>query len=424
MKTKFFNSLLIFAVIGSGFFSNAASDETSPKCGKSVPRLCLGQTVWTQAGSDWTGAFEAEIIGISEDLMKYSVKIKGRNEMYHNRSVEGLGISTIGLCTISRPRICVGDVIYTIQGSAWRHVRASEVTAISHDRSKLTVNIKVSNENYSSSDPNTFSTQTAGRCGTTSPKLCVGDRVKSIQGNAWRGEYDGVVLAVSYDGKSYTIDFDNFDAHNSNVDSNTLRILRRANSLSLESLNIFFSPETDDTVTSIKAMASVVTKERALFLNQIASSVAKEKSETANLFAGLLVSKLIRLSTAQVVKDHFEPQVQNYLTRIQATGWNSIMQIPGNDQTISLAIHVIAAGVRVRNTQAQVSPETEIKLQALVTAAATMGTFAKANALREFLLENMVLINDLVADPRHGAIGSLVADTAQWVHQQFDQGKK
>ena len=247
-------------------------------------------------------------------------------------------------------------------------------------------------------------------CGTTNPKFCVGDKV-----TAWgRGPHE--IVGINATGIGYFTTLDNDLANVSN-----LTLISRAKRTGLDSLNVSMGNEHQDIIETYGQFAKVVTRERAGFAKSLQSQVASLKSGYVDVFSGLLLAKLVRLSTAQVIKDSFEPAVVSYLAEMEKQNWKSVMQVPLSDETVLFAIQVTAAGVRMRNTQAGVSPESEIRLKTLAAAAAKKGTVAKANALRNFLMSNMVLIEDLVADPRHGAIGSLVADTAQWVNKQFEE---
>lgn len=385
MKPILFTLFLsISAYIG---MAHAQGNFQAGVCGKTQPRFCVSETI-RLGNSSYT------ISGVNADG---TYKISGSSSSY-----DAVDLAKTSGCGRTKPSFCHGEVI-RLGNSSYQ---------ISGIRSDGTYLIAGSTSTYEADDL----AKTSGR-GNTKPSFCIGETVRLGNSNYKISGY--LPVSKMYKIAGSTSDYSAADLGKiSNVECPG-----SANGSGVLDFTVSLSFETQDMTEAYGSLSKVTTKERATFLKSLGESIKKSNSGDVNLFAGFLFSKLVRLSTAQVVRDHFEPEVAKFISDLNKSNWKSVMQVPANDQTVSFAIQVIAAGVRVRNSQAQVSPETELKLKTLAAAAAKDGLFAKAIALREFLSENMVLITDLVADPRHGALGSIVADTAEWVHNGFKDKK-
>lgn len=383
---KFYSLNLIGFAILLLVCTEGKTQSSSQRCGESNPRFCVGEVI-RYAGKDQA------ILGVSQNLTTYIVK----DSYGDDTTVAASALGKKSGRGNSNPSFKFGEIVrYAGADRAILGIKNNGQTYI----------VKDSYGDDSSVAPESLGKK-AGR-GQSNPSFHFDElvryagkeqRILAIRNNNYilKDSYgDDTLVAASNIGK-----------------------MRNGNQNTLDSLSVYISNDTQDLFESITSLAKVTTKERSLFLKTLASNLQKSNSGDVNLFAGFLFAKIIRLSTAQVVRDHFEPPLAKYLAELEKSNWKSIQQIAGNEQTISFAIQVIAAGVRVRNTQAGVSPENEIRLKTLAAADAKRGMVAKAIALREFLMANMGMIEDLVSDPRHGAIGSLVADTAQWIHYQF-----
>lgn len=385
--SNIFLSKIVFPLSLIYLSSFAVAQSESKKCTDTNPRFCIGEVIAIESFAHKTITYIAE---------NNKVQLSDwPGTWYETKSLA----KTTG-CGKTNPRFCINETVVI------ESYKNKTIVGIHADGTYL---LDGWNPRYSVD----LLSKTRGR-GQTTPSFCVGETI-TIDGQT--------KLVVGYNPakKAYSL-----DGWAPLYGAGRLRKTDKAfcstqTPAAADEIVISLSLETGDVVEAYQNLARVTSKERSEFLKSIANSVGKLNSGGVNVFAGFLFAKIVRSSTAQVVKDKFEPAVATYVAQMEKTNWTTPLQVEFSDQMVEFATHVVAAGVRTRNTQAALTPQNEIRLKALANAAAKKGTLAKANALKEFLSSNMNLIEDLVADPRHGAIGSLVADTAQWVNKQSEE---
>lgn len=385
-------------------------------CGQTSPRLCVGDTVWTQQGIDgWNGTYEAKITGVSSDLKSYSLKLTQYSDTASNKSIEGLGVTTGRKCSSTNPRICVGDLVYTNSGiGGWNGTYRAKVLALSANYTKVSVALLDYSDKASNKPVSAFAV--TNRCGTSKPKLCVGDQVTTKSGfSGWNGNYHATVVGVSSSLTEYTVKLRDYSDIASNKPVESFSIVSRANPSGLDSMSVYMSTDTQDIVSSFSALASVTTKERADFLNSSSAYITQLNSEDVNIFSGMILAKIIRLSTSRVVQENFVTPAQTFTAELEKNNWKSIDQIEANLRTLDFATRVIYAAVKLKLTMAQVDPKDNQDLLQLGQIAAMTQLSRKIAALQQFCENKRHIVEDLIQDPRHGVLGMVTADVMGWV---------
>lgn len=406
-------TLILFSTIS---LLSSLGFAQSNNCGQTSPRLCVGDIVWTQEGVDgWNGTYEAKVTGVSSDFKSYSVKLTQYNDSASNKTIDGLGVTTGRKCSNTNPRICVGDLVYTNSGVAgWNGTYRAKVLALSANYTKVSVALLDYSDKASNKPVSAFAV--TNRCGTSKPKLCVGDQVTTKSGYAgWNGNYHATVIAVSTNLTDYSVKLRDYSDIASNKPVGSFNIVSRANSTGLDSMSVYMSTDTQDIVSSFSSLASVTTKERADFLNSSSAYITQLNSEDVNIFSGMVLAKIIRLSTSQVVKDNFETPAINFTTELEKNNWKSIDQIEANLRTLDFATRVIYAAVKLKLTMAQVDPKDNQDLLQLGQIAAMTQLSRKIAALQQFCESKRHIVEELIQDPRHGVLGMVTADVMGWV---------
>ena len=131
--------------------------------------------------------------------------------------------------------------------------------------------------------------------------------------------------------------------------------------------------------------------------------------------AGMVIAKIIRLSSSQVVKENFEKAATNFTAALEKTNWKSIDQIEANSRTLDFATRVIYATVKLKLNLANTTFQDNAELAELGRIAATTQLSKKIAALQSFCEAHRYLVDELIQDPRHSVLGMIAADIMGWV---------
>jgi hypothetical protein len=358
--------------------SFAQATDTGRRCGSTSPSFCVGEKV------AFPGYHNSTITGV---LSNGTYQVSGA--YYSSYPPEKIG-KTTG-CGKTNPRFCANEkVVFPGYHNATIIGYTSEGSYI------------VSGAYYSS-----YTAEKIGKtkgCSNTTPRFCANERV-GVNGypNAIALGYtsEGAIIVESAYYSSYTAD--------------KLGKVRSRNSNSVDGLSVYLSTDTEDVTLSYSALASVTTKERADFLNSSSAYLKQLNSEDVNIFAGMVLAKIIRLSTSQVVKDHFETPAVAFTAELAKNNWKSIDQIEANLRTLDFATRVIYAAVKLKLTMAQADPKDNQDLLQLGQIAAMTQLSRKIAALQQFCESKRHIVEELIQDPRHGVLGMVTADVMGWV---------
>ena len=295
-------------------------------------------------------------------------------------------------CGNTQPSFCVGEKVIV---SGYPNAQITGVMS--------TGNYTVSGAYFNEYSPDKMG-KTKG-CGTTTPRFCAGEKV-TISGYP-----NATVIGVNLFTGNYYIS----GAYYSEYSAEKLGKTRSANPNSPESLNVYLSTDTQDIVQTYQALASVTTKERSDFLTSSSAYLTQLNSEDVNIMAGMVIVKIIRLSTSSAVKENFQKPAVDFIAAIEKNNWKSLEQIEANSRTLDFATRVVYAAVKLKLSLADSTHQNNADLAELGRIATTTQLSKKLSGLQAFCESHRFLVDEMIQDPRHGVLGMTTADIMGWV---------
>ena len=370
--------ILFLSLLVGSVLTHAA--QTGERCGNTTPSFCVDETV---AISGYPGAIVTAVMSNGN----YAV-----SGAYNSEYPPSLMGKTKG-CGTTTPRFCMNEDI-VISGYPNSRVIGINLTS---------GNYYVSGA-YNREYPVNLMGKTKG-CGTTTPRFCAGEPV------VISGYPNSLIIGVNLVTGTYYVS----GAYNREYPANLIGKTRSTNPNSPESLNVMMSTDTQDIVQTYQALASVTTKDRSAFLTASSAYLTQMNSEDVNIMAGMVVSKIIRLSTSQVVKDNFDKPALAFIQGLEKSNWKSLDQIEANVRTLDFATRVIFAAVKLKLNLANSTLQDNADLAELGRIAATTQLSKKILSLQNFCESHRMIVDELIQDPRHGVLGMTTADIMGWV---------
>lgn len=354
--------------------------QTSERCGTSNPSFCAGEPVAI------SGYPNAIVTGVMTNG-NYTVS----GAYYSEYAAKDIG-KTKG-CGTTTPRFCMSESV-VISGYPQAKIVGINLT---------TGNYYVTNAYYAE-----YAVKSMGKtkgCGTTTPKFCIGEKA------AINGYPSASVIGINLTNGNYYVT----NAYYAEYSVSSMGKTRSTNPNSPDSLNVYLSTDTQDIVQTYQALASVTTNERSDFLLSSSAYLTQLNSEDVNIMAGMVVAKIIRLSTSQAVKENFEKPANEFIAAIEKNNWKALDQIEANSRTLDFATRVVYAAVKLKLSLADSSHQNNADLAELGRIAATTQLSKKLSGLQAFCESHRSLVDELIQDPRHGVLGMTTADIMGWV---------
>lgn len=358
--------------------SFAQSTDSGRRCGSTTPSFCVGEKV------AFPNYHNATITAVLNDG-KYQVS----DAYYSAYAAADIG-KTTG-CGKTTPRFCAGEKV------VFPNYHNAKIVGYTSSGTYI-----VSDAYYSSYTPEKIG-KTKG-CSNTTPRFCANEPV------GVSNYPDAIALGYTSLGSIIVA-----NGYYSAYEAKSLGKKRSRYGNNIDSLSVYLSTDTEDVTLSYSALASVTTKERADFLNSSSAYLKQLNSEDVNIFAGMVLAKIIRLSTSRVVQENFVTPAQAFTAELEKNNWKSTDQIEANLRTLDFATRVIYAAVKLKLTMAQVDPKDNQDLLQLGQIAAMTQLSRKIAALQQFCESKRHIVEDLIQDPRHGVLGMVTADVMGWV---------
>jgi hypothetical protein len=392
--------ILFLALLSSTTFGQSESGVNG--CGKGTPRFCVGEPVYKRSAFGYIVSFD--------NNGEYGFKYHGGNYsgvVESNVSTDELYRATKGKCGTTVPRFCNGDVVY-IQHSKGIvvGVGANGTYAFQYVGGNYSGSVVPSNS------PVDLYKGDEGKCGNTTPRFCVGEPV-------YRGGYYGKIVgfnakgeyAFMYEGGNYSGSIEG-----SHAASSFTKIKNSGTSgQSCDGIEPNLSEMPADVMNSYLALAKVTTAERSDFLTEASKYLVAQNQGDSTLMARLMFAQIVKKSTAKVVQDNFLKPVQQDQQELEKLGWRNVDQIDAKASTLDFGVRVLAAAVKLRMSMPDANPSIQAFRSRLATIIAEPKLSVKITTLQAIVKDMQPMLQELMQDPRNGALGEVTQDVAGWV---------
>lgn len=400
--------------------SHAAEVETvsSSGCGQTKPRFCVNESVIVKY-RDAYGYFHGKkaIIAGYNSNGTYSTK-SDSGTVESNWSVDKL-FKTKACGNVHKEtniKFCAGEkVIYVYKNVyGYNQTTMAEVAGVSSDGESY---VTLYGDTYAPDIKEVALFKTRSReCSKTEPRFCIDEPAIRTYKDVYGYPHSENVTIAGYNSSGL------FALTNSSgllSDIYQISVLSKikgsSGSLACEGVDAFLSDSTTDVVNSYNSLAKITTAERAEYLRNVSQYLLPLNRADTNLFARFVIGKIVRSSTAKVVRDAFKSAVENDLTELNKAGWKSIDQIEANAATLDFAMRVLYSGVKLRLSMPDANESLKTFSSRLTAAAGEQKLSAKISALQGIVKDMQPMLIELMQDPRHGALGEVTQDVAGWV---------
>jgi len=395
--------ILIIGFLGLQTFAQS-NDVSVNGCGKGSPRFCVNEPVYYENNF-------GKIVGFSSDG-RYSFQYNGgtyHGQVSSNVNPQSLYHATEGKCGTSVPRFCVNanePVFHEQYLGAIVGVGANGDYAFKYYggtyHGQVSVGLKA----------NKIYRGTKGKCGSTSPRFCVGEPT-------FYGSHSGTIVGFNADEK-YVFKYNGGTYHGQvspNLAAESLVKIKKSgySGASCEGVDATLSEIPSDVLNAYLSLAKVTTAERSTFLTEISQYIVSQNQAESTLFARLVFAKIVKDSTAKIVQDNFAKSVQDDLNDLEKIGWKSIDQIEAKISTLDFAIRVLAAGVKLRMSMPDANDSMNSFRTRLAAVVGVPKLSVKITTLQQIVTDMQPLLQDLMQDPRHAALGDVTQEVAGWI---------
>jgi hypothetical protein len=406
-------NFILFSIFGLGFLfiNNAKAAELSYSgCGFDAPIFCVGNSAFFHSDTGWA---PGKIVGIYSDS-RYAFKYDSDGHTGIARPAFLVKVANEGekVCEetkANRLKFCVGDPAFYVPTSGVivpgtiGGLRGNQFYLFKKSNGKDYIDW-VDSEKLAKGAK-------AGEkvCGKGTPKFCTGEDTFLADGNG--GKIVGVFFYEFYVFKY------NSDGEVAYFETKSLTKIKSAGSsqLNCEGIEASLGEQSTDIANTYNALAKVSTAERAQYLKDVTQYLVPTNRADTNLFARFLIAKIVRGSSAQVVKDAFAQAIEADQKELAKNNWTSIDQIEVNAYTLDFASRVLYAAIKLRMTMPDATDVLKPYLAELVSIASETKLSAKIVALHAFAEKIQPMVQELILDPRYQMLGMVTQDVLGWI---------